>query len=312
MRKLLITIAGIATAVILSGCEYANISPGYVGKKVSNTGVHPEVYETGRHRLDNFGKDKERMILIDVSSVLRAAPVKVIMADHAVNSKGEIEQRIGLDMDFVVNVRYRLRSDEGTINSMMKDMKLGESVNEITAEQIYQKYGNMIIGRITREVLGQYTPEEVLDHLDKINNTLQSQVQDAFNKTPLIASSVSLGPITLPSVITERIQANKDTELSEAQKRAQQKIDLLNKQNEIELARQQALKEEIDAKSMANQNKILAQSVTPEVLRLRELAIREKEIDMMRAAFESGNVNATFIPYGAMDNVGAQVRMYNQ
>lgn len=312
MKTSLSIAATIILAIFLTGCEYSNIPPGYVGKKVSNTGVHPELYETGRHRLDAWGRDKERMIQIDVSSVLRAAPVKVIMADYAVNDKGEVEQRIGLDMDFTVNVRYRLRSDELTINSMMKDMRLGAEINTIDAVSIYNKYGNMIIGRVTREVLGQYTPEEVLDSLDKINQTLQAKVQEAFNQTPLIASSVSLGPITLPTVITERIQANKNTELSEAQKRAQQKIDLLNKQNEIELARQQALREEIDAKSMANQNEILAESVTPEVLKLRELAIREKEIEMMRAAFESGSVNATFIPYGAMDSTGAQVRMFGK
>lgn len=312
MKKIIASIAVVA-AVAMTGCtRVETVDPGYVGKVISNSGVHPELYETGRHRLDDFGRDQERMIKIDVSSVLRKAPVTVIMADFDVDEAGNKTQRIGLDMDFLVNLRYRLRNDENTINSMLKDMTLDRGVNLITAEQIYNKYGNMIVGRVSREVLGQYTPEEVLDNLDLINKTLDQKINQAFQATPLIASSVSLGPIQLPPVITDRIQKNKDTELKEAERRAQQKIDLLDKQNEIELARQQAVREKIDAQSAAEQNRILAESASPSVIKLRELDIRKQEIEMMREALTSGSASSIFIPYGAIDNTGAQMRMFQQ
>lgn len=311
MRKLILSLIAVATMVFMSGCEYQTIPPGYVGKIIDNNGIHPEIIEPSRVKLDVWGLNKERLIYIDVSTVHRPADVKVIMADRHTTKNGDIQQRIGLDMDFIVNVRYRLRDDEDTINAMLKDMRLSSDVSVIKAEEIYNKYGNMIIGRVAREILGQYTPEEILDSLDEINKSLHASVQKAFQSTPLIAAEVSLGPITLPNVITARIQKNKDTELKEAERLAQQKIDLLDKQNEIELARQQAVREEIDARSLANQNAILAKSITPEVLRLRELAIREKEIEMMRDSLVKGN-STVFIPYGAVDSAGAQFRMYNE
>lgn len=51
-------------------------------------------------------------------------------------------------------------------------------------------------------------------------------------------------------------------------------------------------------------------SVTPEVLRLRELQVREKEIEMMGSKLATGSNNTVFVPYGAVDSTAAQVRMY--
>ena len=308
MKKIIAVLAIIATTIFASGCSTSVVPPGYVGKKVSTSGVQPEIAEPGRHFYGFF----TRMILINTSSELVPAKVNVIMADYGTNREtGESERRIGLSMDFIVNIRYRIRDNDDVINAMLRDMTLDSGTNVINAEQMYRKYGNMVIGRVTREVLGQYTPEEVLHNLEQINAAIHAGVSEGLEGSPIHVSSVSLGPITLPKVITERINSNKDTELSEAQARAQQQIDLLQKQNEIELARQQAVRERIDAQSLAEQNKILNSSITSEVLRLRELQIREKEIEMMRSFGTKGN-STVFIPYGAVDNTGAQMRMFSK
>lgn len=307
MKKILTILCISALAFVATGCS-KQIPPGYVGKIVSAQGVQPEIHGPGYTR----EWYRERLILLQTSSELKQAKVNVIMADPFIDSTGETASRIGLDMDFIVNIRYRLRSDDNVITSMLKDMKLDDKVTEISVGQIYNKYANMVVGRVYREVLGKYTPEQVLGHLEEINATLDAKIKEALNSSPLVVSSVSLGPISLPDVITARVRANKDTELSEAQKRAQQKIDLLDKQNEIELARQQAVRERIDAQSLAEQNKILNASITKEVLRLRELQIREKEIAMMEKSLTSGNNNTVFVPYGAIDNPGAQMRMFQK
>lgn len=305
MKKIFAVLV-VMMAVLITGCTQ-QIDPGYVGKKVGTSGIQPEIYETGR----TVVWPRERLVMINVSSELRQAPVKVIMNDRRTDDAGVEEHRIGLEMDFLVNIRYRLKDDERTINAMMRDMTLDNNTKSINAQMMYQKYGNMVVGRVTREVLGRYTPEEVLENLEPINQTLERDIRAGLQDSPIEVSSVSLGPITLPTVISERINQNKDTELSEAQARAQQRIDLLNKQNEIELARQQAVRERVDAQSLAEQNKILAQSVTPDVLELRRLQIREREIEMMRGTLGNGN-STIFIPYGAQETTAAQMRMYQK
>lgn len=306
MKKIFSTLALLLVLALPVGCS-SQVPPGYVGKKVSTSGVQPDIYEQGKHFHGFF----TRMILINASSELRKAPVRVIMADYDTDREGNQTRRIGLEMDFDVNVRYRIKDDERVVNSMLSDMTLDDDTDRITAQQMYQKYGNMVVGRVGREVLGNYTPEEILHNLEAINEQLFQGIKAGLNDSPLEVSSVSLGEFSLPRVISERISANKDTELKEAQATAQQRIDLLERQNQIELARQQAVREEVDARSMAQQNRILNESVTPEVLRLRELALREKEIEMMSNL--AGNGNSTiFIPYGAVDSAGAQFRMFNQ
>lgn len=306
MKKLLKALAVTLTLVLFVGCS-SQVPPGFVGKKIHTTGVLPEIYETGKHYHSPF----THMVLINTSSELRSANVNVIMADYDVAKNGEQTRRIGLDMDFIVNIRYRIRNNDGVINSMLRDMTLEKGTKSVNVQQIYQKYGNMVIGRVTREVLGAYTPEEVVDNLKAINGEIFRLVKDGLENSPLEVSEVSLGQITLPKVIRDRITANKDTELEEAQAKARQRIDMLERRNQVELARQEAVRQEVDAKSMAAQNKILNQSITPEVLRLRELAIREREIEMMGGLAGKGN-STIFIPYGAVDNAGAQYRMFNQ
>lgn len=309
MKKLIFAALVILSSLYVSGCTEP-VPPGYVGKIVGSEGVQPDVYPPGRVTINPFGRS--RLVLIETASALRPADVKVTMADPVMKSDGTVENRIGLDMDFILNIRYRLRADDDILTAMLKDMRLDASVESIGVAQVYEKYGNMAVGRVAREVLGKYTPEQVLGNLETINTTLDAKLKEAMLDTPLIISSASLGPTSLPPLITARINKNKETELSEAEKRAQQQIDMLEKQNQKALADQQALIDEVQAQSVANQNNILRASITPEVLELRRLNLKEKEIAMMERALANGNNNSVFIPYGAMESTGVQQRMYQK
>lgn len=289
------------------------VPPGYLGKVITPNGVSPEQYNIGRAPV--WGRD--RLILVETSSVHRPAPVKVIMNDRrsTADKNGAVttSNNIGLEMDFIVNIRFKIKSDKKEyVNALLSDMSLDRSVKSIAAINVYQKYGDMVVGQVSREVLGKYTPEEVMDNLDKINQILDKRIKDKLDNSPLSISSVSLGPIQLPEEITARIKKNKDTEMSELGKIAEQKIAMLDKRNQTALAEQQALREEIDARSLANQNKILNDSITPEVLVLRDIQVREKEIEMMGQVLskENGNIKTIYIPYGSVGDTAAKTRMF--
>ena len=71
----------------------------------------------------------------------------------------------------------------------------------------------------------------------------------------------------------------------------------------------------MDARSLANQNSILRQSITPEVLELRRLQLEEKRIEMQREVMSAGLAkgnSSVFIPYGAAETTGASVRMFQK
>lgn len=305
--KTFIKTLGLAMLLALATACTQQVPVGNVGKIVSPSGVQAGLYGVGRPTV--VGRDI--LVLIETASQYRPAPVKVIMADRVLDKKGNTTTRIGLTMDFVVNTRYRINSTEPAINAIMGDMTL-DGVRSITAQQVYFKYGDMVVGRASREVLGQYTPEEILNNLPKINKQLFSAVKAGLDASPLIVSEVSLGPITLTKVISDRIGKNKEVELSEAEKRADQKIDMLEKKNQLALAREQAAIALVDANSLAAQNGVLKKSITPEVLELRRMEIQKLQIEMFREIGGRGEGSTLVLPYEALGSAGAQIKMYNK
>jgi len=304
--KTFIKTLGLALALVLAtGCTQ-QVPVGNVGKIVSPSGVQAGLYSVGRPTV----MPRQQLVLIETASQFNPAFVKVIMTDRVTDKKGNVTTRIGLTMDFIVNLRYRIDATESSINAIMGDMTL-DGVGTITAQQVYNKYGNMVVGRASREVLGQYTPEEVLNNLPKINKQLFSSIKKGLAQSPLIVSEASLGPVTLPPVISSRIDKNKEVELSEAEKRADQKIAMLAKTNDKALATQQAAIDLIDAESLAAQNKVLNKSITPEVLELRRMEIQKLQIEMFKEIGGKGNGSTIVLPYEALGSAGAQMKMYN-
>lgn len=308
MKKLLSAIL-ITGAIAMTGCsEY--VPPGYNAVKITKDGIQPEVYGQGRVTMNPLSRQK--LIKIQTASELRQAPVEVIMTDRTTDKNGNAVQSLGLKMDFLVNVRYRLSEDPKTVRSMLQDMKI-DGVDMIDTVQVYNKYGNMVVGRITREVLGQYTPEEVLANLEVINQTLDFKIKEALNKaSPIVISSVSLGPVSLPNVIQNRIDKNKEAELSLIEKSIDQQKKLLDEANMKALADERKAREKTEAQSLADQNRIIGNSLSPKLIEFRKIQLRELEIEMMREALKTGNNNTIFIPYGAQDTTAAQMRMYQK
>lgn len=308
MKKLLLLLS-LPFFLILQGCS-ETIPPGYMGVVIPKEGGIASYHTPGRATV--WGYDK--LVLIETASELKPANISVIMSDGTVDSEGASTNEIGMTMDFVLNIRYRANNDRQVISALIADTLLntGSTVSIMGVDGIYNKYGNMVVGRVSREVLGQYTPEEVLKNLPDINKALESGIKEALNNSPLVVSSVSLGPITLPKVIRDRIDTNNDARLSMIQRSINQEIAETEEKNKATLADIRAKRELAEAKSLAAQNTQLGDSLSSELLEFRKIQLRELEIEMMRTSLSSGNATTVFIPYGQADSAGAQMRMYQK
>lgn len=306
MKKLLAA-AILSSALLLGGCTDP-VPPGYNGVIVTKDGIKPEIY--GQGRVKTLGYDK--LVLVQSASELRPAKVDVIMANRTTDKEGNITENLGSTMTFVVNVRYRLSSEPSVVISMLQDMKL-DDVSKINTDMVYKKYGNMVVGRVSREVLGKYTPEEVLANLKTINSTIEKELKKSLNSSsPLVVSGASLGPITLPKEITSRIDKNKDAQLSLMTKAITHQKEMLDEANKKAIAEERKAREKIEAESLAQQNTILNASVSNKLIEFRKIQLRELEIEMMREALKTGSNNTIFIPYGSQDTTAAQMRMYQK
>jgi hypothetical protein len=298
MKKLLAIVAAISL-LNLTGCT-ESVPPAHYGKIHGVNGYSKELLSVGRHTV--WGRDN--LVLLDASTHVYENPVMVTMKD--VNPDGS--PRPGLEMQFAVKFRYKMKPDAEIIDTMFNDIKVADGY--LGAETIYGIYGDPIIDQKSRELLSRYTPEEALANREIISKEMGKELTTALRRAPIEVSDVVVSKMVLPKVIKDRINKNKDRELALAEENAKQAIKLAKQNNEIVLANKRAERELIDAKSLAAQNVALGKSATPEVIRLRELAIQEIYANAVSEGMAKDG-NTTFLPFQAMGNTGAQVRMFN-
>ena len=294
----------LAIVTVAAGCSRQIVPPGHKGKVLNSDGYMPELLSTGKHWLWWW----EDLVLLDLTTNVKTLPLKVTMRDYDPTSKEPIP---GLDMDFVLSFRYRLKSAEVIIQTMFNDVKVDRDIG-VTAPQILSIYGLPVIVTTFRDVVGDHTPEEAFANRGALSQKMGKALKARLATSPLSFSDVMVTKVTLPGLISQRISKNKDRELKITGERAKQAIALVKRENNIVLARKDAERDLIDAQAANAQNKELSGGITPEVLRLRELEIQKIYAEALQTRMvqpQQGDV--VFLPYEAMQSVGAQVKMYN-
>jgi len=171
------------------------------------------------------------------------------------NEQGmEVLSSNGLDIQIEVSVRYRPIEE-----------KIGYLYNEVG-----KNYLNKIIipelRSATREVIGQYKPEE-LYHSDrkKIQNEIYSRTKKVLTKNHIALDAILIRSIQLPNQIKKAIERK-----LEEQQRIQQK------QYEMQTAKKEAKRKEVEARGKAEANRILSKSLMDEILQEKAITATEK------------------------------------
>lgn len=275
-------------AIMLSmaaGCSFESVPPASKGKILTTAGYSPDVLEPGKYTL--WGRDQ--MVILQTNTNIYKERVDIVLAD-----------KLTLKAD--IRFRGRIAGNSAVLNSMFNDIVAGDD-RTIAFDEVYGIYGKMIVRNKTREIISQYSVEDVHKNYSRLSKEISTALVEAFKSTPLEISDVALGQIEYPKVVNEAINAAKERELAIKKEQAQAEIELTKKKNERLLAEADYQIEITKAKAVRDKNKIIGQGVTKELLQLRALEVQEKMAE---------NDNAVFMPFEAMNSVGAQVRMYSK
>lgn len=283
-------IISILLVTFLAGCSFDTIPPTTKGKILTTSGYSPDILEPGKYTL--WGRDT--MILLETNTNTYKEAVKVILSD-----------KLTLHVD--IRFRGRIHGTESIINSMFNDVIPGKD-NRVSFNEVYKIYGQMAVRNKTREIVSQYTVEDVHKNYSRISKEIAVSLVDALKSTPLQISDVALGNVTYPSVVTQAIDAAKERELAIKKEEAQAAIDLTKKKNERLLAEADYQIKITRAKAVRDSNKIIGTGITKELLALRNLEVQELMAEAMKA---NGN-STVFMPYEAMTSIGGQVKMFSK
>lgn len=270
------------------GCSYDRVPPAHKGKLLTGSGYQTAVLEPGRQ----FRWAWQNLILLDTSTQTFTEPMTVILADR-------------LELNFDVKFRARIAADDAVINQMFNTITVDRRDPVVPLRRVYATFGQMIVQNQSRAVLNQYTSHEVFVNYARISQELSDAIGPALEGTPLMLEDVVIGNIRFPEIVTNAVEIAKERELDIERERAQNEIEMLIRQNEQRLAEAEYETRLTRARTIRDENRMIAEGISPDLLKWRSLEIQEK---FAEAASRGGN--QTFIPVEALGNTGAHVRMF--
>ena len=175
----------------------------------------------------------------------------------------------GLEISLDVSVLYQPKIDE---LGLLHKTKGENYLNIVIAPEIRA---------VARSVIGRYTPEQLYStKRDAIQNEIFEETRRKVEEQHVQLNSVLVRDVTLPNSIKEAIQ-----------RKLTQEQESLEYEFRLEKARQEAEKVRIDAEGKAIANRILAASLTPNIL-------KEKGIEATLKLAESPNSKVVIVGNG--------------
>jgi len=285
------------------------INSGEVGIKVNTGKFEQEPLKAGLHFfipvLQKIIPVNTRIRLITYSDVSTGA-----LGDSYRGFEGGLRRnpaisvldRRGLTVKIDIAVQYRLKAD--TAPATIE--KWGSSWEE--------KIINSKVREVVRDVVGQYTAEQLPEMRNEIAAAIETKVKqsvDELPNQPVILTSVELRTINLPTKIKDQIErvqiAKQDVTIAEQQKekakqQAQKAAEIAKgeaERNRIE-AQGEADKIRIEAEEQAKANTLISSSLTSELLQLEQIKTQGKFNDALKV---NKDAKIFLTPGGAVPNI---------
>jgi len=208
----------------------------------------------------------------------------------------------GLTVNIDIAVQYRLKAESAPATIE----KWGSSWEE--------KIINSKVREVVRDVVGQYTAEQLPEMRNQIAAAIEVKVKesvDTLEHQPVVLESVELRTINLPTKIKDQIErvqiAKQDVTIAEQEKekakqQAQSAAEVAKgvaQKNRIE-AQGEADKIRIEAESQAKANKLISNSLTPALLQLEQIKTQGKFNDALKV---NRDAKIFLTPGGAVPNI---------
>jgi regulator of protease activity HflC (stomatin/prohibitin superfamily) len=226
---------------------------------------------------------------------------KVIIVDtkvHLINYKGKEEAGSESDRFGTIKTYPPIEVLDARGLPITVELSVGYRLNPREAPYTIKTYGlnwedkivNPLVRDVVRNVIGQYKAEELPTKRAEIAKKIEANIRKGLDQIPhhpVIFESFLLRNIILPARIRaqiERVQIAKQEaerakyEVLKAKQEAEKRATIARGIAEARLieAKGKAEAKLVEAKAEAQANKIIAQSLTPELLRLKEIEVQQQ------------------------------------
>lgn len=296
MKKIILALALMISAVFVTGC-YETVPAGSKGKIMGASGFQPEIYPPSKIWVTTFSTTPEKLFLVQTTTQKFNENFEVLLTDK-------------LTLSGSLVFRCRITGTDKIINSIFNDLPMDDNI--VTVDEVYGIYGKMLVLNTAREVISKYNVDEVNKNYARITTELFLALKPKLVNLPIEISDITLGNIQYPQIVTDAISQSKERRMAIEKEDAQVQIELTKLSGREKLAEGEYRIKMIEAKRMADYNKKIAEGITPDLLELRRLDLREQEINMQMRIAENlkGNPNTVYMPLPMMSNPSWQTGHY--
>lgn len=285
--------AVIGLAAALVGCgEVVEVPSAHVAKVMTQSGYRDSVIPTSKFRLDWCWVYCDKLVTLDASDRSVQEEMLLFMPEDKLNMKFDLRMTLMVNPDKYEELFAKIPPDTSPRGDV------------IPWTRAYETYAKQIIRSEAREFLSNYTIAEIASSREAINAELSNRLTEAINtRTPFMIRQIALADVQYPEIIVTAQENAAERREQIQQEEAQLQISKVQLERELQ---EQRLKRAIDvekAEAEAAVNKILADSVTPEYVKYRELNVLEQV---------ARSENKVFIPTSMLDSVAGQVQVGRQ
>jgi len=250
-------------ALTFSACD-ETVPAGHQGKIMGKTGFQPELYPPSKVWVDTLSTVPEKLFLVQTTTKKYTQPVKVLLKDK-------------LTLSAVIVFRGRISGSESVINTIFNDLPMNDNI--VTTDEVYNTYGKMLVMNTAREVISKYNVDEVNTNYGRITVELYQALVPKLKGLPIEISDITIGEIRYPKIVTDAIESAKERRMAIEKEKAQVQIELTKKTGQEQLAKADYRIRMLEAKRIRDYNAMTAKGITPQLLQLRKLELRQLELE---------------------------------
>ncbi len=297
MRKIgLLGLCGLCLMAVSCG-ELVEVPPAHVGKVLTNAGFQKGLKTPSRFRLPYDFFYPPKLILAEASDHGIKEQMKVFMPKDKLN------------LSFDVRGTFAIAADDTKIEAIFDRLVPAQggphdTVRRIGFQQVYETYAQQVIRKRSREVVAEYTIQQVLENRETISSKLLASVREDLKNTPITVTVFGLAEVQPPMVIINAQEAAKKREIEIQQAEADKLVKLTEAEAALEVAKKQQQVDLTEAETQVLVNKKLAEGVTQAFITQRALRVLE--------AMANSNNKVFLLPSEAMTNPALLMGITNQ
>jgi regulator of protease activity HflC (stomatin/prohibitin superfamily) len=166
---------------------------------------------------------------------------------------------------------------------------------ELSLDLFFKMAMEDILSSSTRDIISKYRTDNIRESRGDIQNAIKANVikRLADLKYPVMTTDIMITNLDYPEQVTKMREAIKNAELEDQKKAAIAKANVAAAKRDAELAAEQGKAELVKAEAKAKANMIIAESLTPQILLLRQY-------ETLQRLAEGENNTVIVLPFDAL------------